>query len=231
MRPLSPLNSEEAKIEEGLYKAFGGCTSSLTGQRARFSSWIATFKKPGSRAIGRAAFLAMWLSKCIFGCYPAQFIKPFTFRLAIKLSQGMPLPLGALFLGCLYSELDQLHYNELAGSPYHIVDSGVSIVMLQAFSWEHSRNYVNIGKSVSDIHDTKRVISLGIVNGEERFFGFEHGLTLLMKWMALKVWGLPTLDSLDTASDFIWRPYAYHANGFFSPSPFPYAKPDSKMFN
>ena len=50
------LNSEEAKIEEGLYKAFGGCTASLTGQRARFSSWIATFKKPGSRAIGRAAF-------------------------------------------------------------------------------------------------------------------------------------------------------------------------------
>ena len=105
----------------------------------------------------------------------------------------MPLPLGALFLGCLYSELDQLHYNELAGSPYHIVDSGVSIVMSQAFAWEHSRNYVDIGKSVSDIRDTKRVISLGIVNGEERFFGFEHGLPLLMKWMALKVWGLLTI--------------------------------------
>ena len=58
----------------------------------------------------------------------------------------MPLPLGALFLGCLYSELDQLHYNELAGSPYHIVDSGVSIVMLQAFAWEHSRNYVDIDR-------------------------------------------------------------------------------------
>ena len=113
------------------------------------------------------------------------------------------MPLGAPFLGYLYLELDQLHYNELAGSLYHIVDFGVSIVMLQAFAWEHSRNYVNIGKGVSDIHDTKRMISLGIVDGEDRFFGFEHGLPLLMKWMALKVWGLPAIDSLDTSSDFI----------------------------
>nr|POF22770.1 hypothetical protein CFP56_09747 [Quercus suber] len=161
------LNSEEAKIKERLYKVFGGHAASLTGQRARFSSWILAFKKPGSRAAGRATLLAMWLSKCIFGCYPTQFIKPFTFRLAIKLSQGMPLSLGALFLGCLYSKLDQLHYNELAGSPYHIVNSEVSIVMLQAFAWERSRNYINVGKSVSGICDTKRVISLGIVDGDD----------------------------------------------------------------
>ena len=75
------------------------------------------------------------------------------------------------------------------------------------------------------------MISLGIVDGEERFFGFEHGLPLLMKWMALKVWGLSTIDLLDTTSDFIWRPYAYHADGFFSPSPFPCTRPNSQMFN
>ena len=131
--------------------------------------------------------MAMWLSKCIFSCYPTQFIKPFTFHLTIKLSQGMSLPSGALFLGCLYLELDQLHYNELVGSLYHIVDTGVSIVMLQAFVWERSRRYLNVGKSVSEIHDTKRVISIGIIDGKERFLGFEHGLPLLMKWMALKV--------------------------------------------
>ena len=164
------LNREEVKIEERLYKAFRGRASSPTSQRARFSSWILAFKKPSSRAIGRAAFLAMWLSKCIFNCDPVQFIKPFTFRLAIKLSQGMSLPLGALFFGCLYSELDQLHYNELAGSPYHIVDSGVNIVILQGFAWERSRSYLNVGKSGSDIHDTKRVILIGNLNGEDRFW-------------------------------------------------------------
>ena len=142
----------------------------------------------------------------------------------------MSLPLGALFLGYLYSELDQLHYNELAGSPYHIVDSGVSIVMLQAFAWERLRNYLKVGKSVSDIHNTKRVISIRVVYSEERFFRFEHGIPLLMKRMALKVWALLAIDSLDIASNLIWRPYAYHANGFFSPSPFLYARPDSQMF-
>ena len=62
-------------------------------------------------------------------------------------------------------------------------------------------------------------------------FGFEHGLPLLMKLMALKVWGLLVIGSLDTASVFIWRPYAYHVDGFFSPSLFLCARPDSQMFS
>ena len=75
------------------------------------------------------------------------------------------------------------------------------------------------------------MISIGILDGEERFFGFEHGLPLLMEWLALKVWGVPTIGSLDIASDFIWMPYTYHADGFFSPSPFLCARLDSQMFN
>ena len=63
--------------------------------------------------------------------------------------------------------------------------------------------YLNVEKSVSEIRDTKRVISIGIIDGEERFLGFEHGLPLLMKWMALKVWGLPSICLLDIASNFI----------------------------
>ena len=221
------LDDDEAKIEERLYKAFGGRAALPFSQKAKFSSWILAFKKSGGRVIMRVAFLAMWFSKCVFSYYPAQFIKPFTFRLAIKLSQGMSLPSGALFLGYLYLELDQLHYNELAGSLYHIVDTGVSIVMLQVFVWEHSRRYLNVGKRVSEIRDTKRVILIGIIDGEERFLGFEYGLPLLMKWMALKVRGLPLICSLDIASDFIWKPYTNHAKGFFPPSPFPCAGSDS----
>lgn len=52
-----------------------------------------------------------------------------------------------------------------------------------------------------------------------------------MKWMALKVWGLPMIDSLDIASDFIWMPYAFIAYGFFCSSPFPCTRPGSQMFN
>ena len=76
----------------------------LSSKRARFSSWLLAFRKFGSHAVRRIGFLAMWLSKCIFNYDPIQFIKTFTFGLTIKLSQGMSLPLGALFLGCLYSE-------------------------------------------------------------------------------------------------------------------------------
>ena len=65
------LDDDEAKIKERLYKAFGGRAASLTGQRARFSSWILAFKKSGSRVIRRATFLAMWLSRCVFSCYLA----------------------------------------------------------------------------------------------------------------------------------------------------------------
>ena len=80
------LDSEAAKIKERLCKAFGVRMASPTDQRARFSSWILAFKKSSSHVIRRAAFLAMWLSKCVFSYYPAQFIKPFTFHLAIRLS-------------------------------------------------------------------------------------------------------------------------------------------------
>ena len=92
------LNEKETKIEEKLYKEFGGRTTSPTGQRASFSLWILAFKKSGNRVVSRAAFLAIWLSKYIFNCDLIQFIKPFTFGLAIKISQGMSLLLGALFL-------------------------------------------------------------------------------------------------------------------------------------
>ena len=141
------LSEEETKIKDKLYKAFRGCTTSPNDQRARFSAWILAFKKSGNHAVMRAAFLVMWLGKCIFNCDPVQHIKPFTFSLAIKLSQGMSLLLGALFLACLYSELDQLHHNELASSPIQIVDSGVNIVTLQAFAWECSRSYLSVGKA------------------------------------------------------------------------------------
>ena len=183
------------------------------------------FKKSSNCAVKRAAFLSMWMSKCVFNCELVQFIKPFTFGLAIKLSKGMSLPLGTLFLGCLYSELDQLHYDELASSLYHIVDS------LQAFAWERSRSYINRGKSIGEIRRTKRMILIDNPHGEDRFFGFKHNLPLLMKWMALKVRDLPVIGSLDTVFDFIWMPYAYIAAGFFCSSPFPCTRPGSQMFN
>ena len=53
------------------------------------------------------------MSKCVFNSDPVQFMKPFTFPLAVVLSRGVSLPLGTLCLGTLYSELNRLRSDEL----------------------------------------------------------------------------------------------------------------------
>ena len=87
----------------------------------------------------------------MFNSDPVQFMKPFTFPLAVVLSKGTSLPLGTLFLGTLYSELDRLHSDELEGSLYHIIESSVNVVLLQNFKWEYLKGYADIGKDVGDV--------------------------------------------------------------------------------
>ena len=61
------------------------------------------------------------------------------------LCRGASLPLGTLCLGTLYSELDKLRSDELEGSPYHIIESSINVVLLQTFMWEHSKDYADVG--------------------------------------------------------------------------------------
>ena len=123
----------------------------------------------------------------MFNSDPVQFMKPFTFPLAVVLSKGTSLPLGTLFLGTLYSELDRLHSDELEGSLYHIIESSVNVVLLQNFKWEYLKDYADIGKDVGDVKMANWVVQDAGPSGELQFLGFEDGLPLLMKWMGLKV--------------------------------------------
>ena len=124
------LSNEESVIAGKLLETFGGTFASWGGNRARFSFWISEFRESEDVDIRRAAFLALWISKCVFNSDPVQFMKPFTFPLAVVLSRGVSLPLGTLCLGTLYSELDRLHSDELEGSPYHIIESSINVVLL-----------------------------------------------------------------------------------------------------
>nr|POF23166.1 hypothetical protein CFP56_70946 [Quercus suber] len=117
------------------------------------------------------------------------------------LCRGALLPLGTLCLGTLYFELDRLRSDELEGSPYHIIESSINAV---------------IGPTGPD--------------GELQFLGFEAGLPLLMKWMGLKVWNLPSITLLDDGGHFAWKPYSYVAVGFQCPNPFPSARLGSQEF-
>ena len=162
----------------------------------------------------------------MFNSNPVQFMRPFTFPLAAVLCRGMSLPFGALCLGTLYSKLDRLRSDELEGSPYHIIESSINVVLLQTFIWEHSKDYVDVG----DVKVTNWVVGVAGPDGELQFLGFEDGLPLLMKWMGLKVWNLPSITLLDDGAHFAWKPYSYVAAGFCCLNPFPNARPGSQEF-
>ena len=66
-------------------------------------------------------------------------------------------------------------------------------------------------------------------NGELQFLGFKDGLPLLMKWMGLKVWNLPSITLLDDGGH-AWKPYSYVVAGFQCPNPFSSARPGSQEF-
>ena len=138
------------------------------------------------------------MSKCVFNTAPVQLVKPFTFPLAVVLCRGASLPFGTLCLGTLYSKLDRLRSDELEGSLYHIIDSSINVVLVQTFMWEHSKDYVDVG----DVKASNWVIGLAGPDGELQFLGFENGLPLLMKWMGLKVWNLPSITLLDDGGHF-----------------------------
>ena len=51
-------------------------------------------------------------------------------------------------------------------------------------------------------------------NGELQFLGFEDGLPLLMKWMGLKVWNLPSITLLDDGLTLLGSPILMLLLGF-----------------
>ena len=115
------LSPEELRIEAALADYMGGKNTSLGTQAARFTSWMDHFKREGDDSIRRAAFVAYWLSKCIFGEHPAYSIKLLYFFIAVKIAAGVYFPLAPLLLGQLYTQLDLLHAGELIGASCHTV--------------------------------------------------------------------------------------------------------------
>ena len=72
----------------------------MTGN-AKLSYWVSSSSK-FSMSARRAAFVAFWLCKFVFGSHPHYAIKPLYFPLDIKIAAGVSLPLARMFLGHLY---------------------------------------------------------------------------------------------------------------------------------
>ena len=89
-----------------------------------------------SATVCRAAFIAFWLCKFVFGSHPHYAIKPLYFCLAIKISAGVSLLLAPMFLGYLYVQLDILHNDEQQAGSCHIVTYSVHSTILQQWMFE-----------------------------------------------------------------------------------------------
>ena len=106
------LSLEEEAVEAELKKRMSG--------NAKLSFWVSSTSKI-SVAAHRTAFITFWLCKFIFGSHPHYAVKPLYFRLAIKISTGVSLPLAPMYLGHLYVQLDILWSDENQASFCYIV--------------------------------------------------------------------------------------------------------------
>ena len=97
------LSPKEEAVEAELKKRMSG--------NVKLSYWVSSSSKI-SVATRCAAFITFWLCKFIFGSHLHYVVKPLYFLLAIKISAGVSMPLGPMFLGHLYIQLDILRSDE-----------------------------------------------------------------------------------------------------------------------
>ena len=77
----------------------------------KLSHWVGSFSKAFITAY-HATLVIFWLCKFIFGSHSHYAVKPLYFQLAIKIFDGVSLPLAPMFLGHLYVQLDILGSDE-----------------------------------------------------------------------------------------------------------------------
>ena len=121
------FSPEEEAIEAKLRKRMA--------ENAKLLYWVSSSSK-FSVATRCTAFVTFWLCKFVFRSHPHYAIKPLYFRLAIKISAGVSLPLAHMFLGHLYVQLDILRSDESQDGSYHIVTSSVHCTILQQLLFE-----------------------------------------------------------------------------------------------
>uniref|UniRef100_A0A2N9F8G5 Aminotransferase-like plant mobile domain-containing protein n=1 Tax=Fagus sylvatica TaxID=28930 RepID=A0A2N9F8G5_FAGSY len=137
------MSEEETVVEQAL----------MARASTRINAWSVYFAKATEPTIRRAAFVAYWLCKCLFGDAPYYSMKPLYFRLAVKISFGHRFPLAAMFLGYLYLQLDSVCLDEIRGGSCHFITTCFNTSALQTFLWERSLNYQEVGNDNSQIRE------------------------------------------------------------------------------
>ena len=205
------LSLEELRIEAALVDYIGRKNISLWTQAARLTPWMDHFNREEDTPIRRAAFVTYWLSKCVFGEYPAYSIKPLYFPLAIKIAAGACFPLAPLLLGQLYTQLDLLHAEELIEVSCHIITTAFNSSVVHTFLWEHALKYIRKGRKPYEARNKFASMPEVVAAHVDDFQG---DVPAVYRWVGSKFYDHSLIPSLDSESQVCWRPYGVTHCGF-----------------
>jgi hypothetical protein len=169
------------------------------------------FNREEDASIRRAAFVAYWLSKCVFGEHPAYSIKPLYFPLAVKIAAGACFPLAPLLLGQLYTQLDLLHVEKLIGVSCHIVATAFNSSIVHTFLWEHALEYITKGRKPYEARNKFASMPKEVT---AHVGDFQGDVPTVYRWVGSKFYDHSLIHSLDSESKVCWRPYGVTHRGF-----------------
>ena len=205
------LSDEDLKVEEKLFTHFGGRTASPGGKPARMGSWVMSLSCKKDKEVRRARFLAFWLRKFLFSELPEYGIKYALFPLAIKLAWGAQYPLAPMFLGHVYSQLDQLHGDEAKSDSCFAITSSLHYAILQVFMWDHSLVTLAKCRNLNFLKD-KFQGSLDVVKALCGSSTDSH--PIIFRWLSLKGGNLNLVELFDQAGHLHWRSRQEFGLGF-----------------
>ncbi|OMO51885.1 hypothetical protein CCACVL1_29524 [Corchorus capsularis] len=135
-------------ISAGIYDAVRASTKLLyievksdqaCGKPRSFKSWVDQCRDDEDLDLQRhqlVCFLLTWLARYVLPGNPEKGISQALIPLAIRLSRGLLLPLGPLYLGSLYAHLDLLHEKMKASMGVYEVMAYLDIPFIQMCLWE-----------------------------------------------------------------------------------------------
>ena len=196
------LSGEDLVVEDKLFGHFGGRAASSGGKPARMGRWVMTLSREKDKEVRWAGFLAFWLSKFLFSEFPGYGVKSSFFPLAIKLARGTQYPFTPLFLGYVYSQLDQFHGDEAESESCYVITSSLHCAILQIFMRDRSATTLAKCRNLKFVKD-KFQGSPDIVKG--LCGNFTDAFSIIFCWISLKGGGLNLVELFDHAGSLYWR--------------------------
>uniref|UniRef100_A0A2N9H6U5 Aminotransferase-like plant mobile domain-containing protein n=1 Tax=Fagus sylvatica TaxID=28930 RepID=A0A2N9H6U5_FAGSY len=116
----------------------------------------------------------------------------------------------AAFCG-LYTQLDLLHAEELAGASCHIVTTALNSSIVHTFLWEHALEYIRKGRKPYEARNKFASIPEAVI---AHVGDFQGDVPAVYRWVGSKFYDHSLIPSLDSGNKVCWRPYGVTHRGF-----------------